>query len=209
MPDITLEQFEAEAKRLPRRQRIAEGGREEVRLGRGLRQGHAVRREGSQRASGRAREGAGWRQPRSSTPASAGSPARRRTAAVSSRAPTSRAWNVARGQVRRPEPGLLRHRPRDGGADDPRPRAPTRRRTHYLKACVAATSSPASCSASRAPDPTSPACRPAPSATATSGSSTARRCGRQARSTATSARSSAAPIPTCPSTRASPASSST
>ena len=46
-------------------------------------------------------------------------------------------------------------------------------------------------------------------ATATSGSSTARRCGPPAPTTATSARSSAAPTPTSPSTRASPASSST
>ena len=49
--------------------------------------------------------------------------------------------------------------------------------------CTAATSSAASCSASRAPAPTSPACRPRPSATATSGSSPARRCGPRAPTT--------------------------
>ena len=48
-----------------------------------------------------------------------------------------------------------------------------------------------------------------PTATATSGSSPARRSGPRARTTATSARSSAAPTPICPSTRASPVSSST
>ena len=50
-------------------------------------------------------------------------------------------------------------------------------------------------------------CRPGPSATVTSGSSTGRRCGRRVPSSPTSARSSAAPIPTCPSTGDSPASS--
>ena len=50
--------------------------------------------------------------------------------------------------------------------------------------CTAVTSSPASCSASPAPAPTSPRCRPGRSATATSGSSTARRCGRRAPSLA-------------------------
>ena len=33
-----------------------------------------------------------------------------------------RAWQALEGEVRRPEPGLLRHRPRDGRADDPGPR---------------------------------------------------------------------------------------
>ena len=46
-------------------------------------------------------------------------------------------------------------------------------------------------------------------ATATTGSSTARRSGPPARTTATGASWSPAPIPTCPSTRASPSSSST
>ena len=89
------------------------------------------------------------------------------------------------------------------------PTAPTRSTAVPPPACTGATSSAASCSASPAPAPTSPASRRGPSATATSGSSPARRCGPRAPTTATSARSSAAPTPTCPSTRASPASSST
>ena len=64
----------------------------------------------------------------------------------------------------------------------------------------------ASCSASPAADPTSPASRPAPSATATSGSSTGRRCGARARTTPTTACCSPAPTGTCRSTAASPTS---
>src|SRR5215207_2472657 len=75
--------------------------------------------------------------------------------------------------------------------------------------CTGPTSSRASSSASPVPGPTWPACRRGPNATATSGSSPARRCGHRAPTTATSARSSAAPTPTSPSTRGSPASSST
>ena len=55
----------------------------------------------------------------------------------------------------------------------------------------------------RAPAPTSPACRPAPSATATSGSSTARRCGRRAARRPSSACSSPARTGTSRSTVAS------
>ena len=64
--------------------------------------------------------------------------------------------------------------------------APSRTsRTATCRRCTAATSSPASCSASPAPAPTWPAWRPGPSATATSGSSTGRRCGPRAPSTPT------------------------
>ena len=57
--------------------------------------------------------------------------------------------------------------------------------------------------------PTSPACRPGPCATATSGSSTGRRCGRRARTTATGASCWPAPTPTSRSTAASRTSWST
>jgi alkylation response protein AidB-like acyl-CoA dehydrogenase len=50
------------------------------------------------------------------------------------------------------------------------------------------------------PSSGSPRCRHAPSVTATSGSSTARRCGRRVPRCRTSGRSSAAPTPTSPST---------
>jgi hypothetical protein len=79
----------------------------------------------------------------------------------------------------------------------------------YLRALYRGDMIAASCSVSRARGPTWPGCRPGPCATATSGWSPARRCGRPGRSTPTSARSSAAPTPTSPSTRASPGSSST
>ena len=80
-----------------------------------------------------------------------------------------------------------RARPAAGRADH---RRPTARRSRSTATC--ATSSPArrpgaSCSASPAPAPTSPACRPGPSRTATSGSSTARRCGPRAARSPTSA----------------------
>ena len=65
--------------------------------------------------------------------------------------------------------------------------------------CCAATRCGASCSASPAPAPTSPAlAHHGRCATATSGSSTARRCGRRARTTATGASCSPAPTPTLP-----------
>ena len=78
------------------------------------------------------------------------------------------------------------------------PTAPTRRRTASCRRCCAARRCGASSSASRARDPTSPACRPGPSATATSGWSTARRCGPRARTTATGASCWPAPTPTQP-----------
>ena len=91
------------------------------------------------------------------------------------------------------------HRPRHRGAEAALPRS---------------TSSPASrpgasCSASPAPAPTSPGSTRAPSSTATSGSSTGRRCGPRAGTGPISACCSPAPIPTSPSTRASPTSRST
>ena len=97
----------------------------------------------------------------------------------------------------------------DGRADDHRARQPTSSRSATSTRCCAATRSGASCSASRAPAPTSPLSAPAPCATATSGSSTARRCGTRTRNTPTAASCSPAPIPTRPSTAASPTSSST
>ena len=61
----------------------------------------------------------------------------------------------------------------------------------------------ASCSASPAPAPTWPRWRPGPSATATSGSSPARRCGRRGPTCRPTPCCWPAPTPTCPSARAS------
>ena len=52
-----------------------------------------------------------------------------------------RAWQRTRRQVRRAEPGLLRHRPRHGRADDPRPRHRHREGRLPARRCGAATSS--------------------------------------------------------------------
>src|ERR1700709_644910 len=65
----------------------------------------------------------------------------------------------------------------------------------------------AGCSPNRREAPTSPACAPARSGAAMSGSSTARRSGPRARIIPTTASFSPAPIPMCPSTRGSPCSS--
>ena len=95
----------------------------------------------------------------------------------------------------RPDDHGARHRRAEGVL----PHAHAARRRHLVPAVLA----------NRAPVPTSPGSPHAPSATATSGSSTVRRCGRRARSTATTGCSSPAPTPTCRSTRASPTSCST
>ena len=92
-----------------------------------------------------------------------------------------------RGQPDQPRDRRLRRRrsaQRPGpAAGRPDHRGPRHRRAEGRGSCP--TSSPAarpgaSCSASRAPGPTWPGCRPRPCATATSGSSTARRCGPRA-----------------------------
>ena len=112
------------------------------------------RRARGRRPQARPRRGG----PRSSTPASAGSPARRRTAAASFPTPTSGRYGALEGALRgartrassasasawwRPRSSPTPPHDREG-------RLPDRR-------CTAATSSPASCSASRARAPTSPA----------------------------------------------------
>ncbi len=103
----------------------------------------------------------------------------------------------------------VRHQPRHvpAGAQRVRHRraeAPLHARQHRRPARCGAR-----CSPSPAPAPTSPACRRRPSATATSGSSTARRCGPRSPTSPTTASSSPAPIPSSPSTPASRCSSST
>ena len=105
---------------------------------------------------------------------------------------------VARGEVRHAVAGPVRHRARDGRPDDPGPRH--RHRQGAVPAGAVPRRHrrlPAVQRAGRGLRPGRPAdarrC-----ATATSGSSTARRCGRRAPSTPTSARSSAAPTPTLP-----------
>ena len=100
-------------------------------------------------------------------------------APATARTPCSSAW---------PWPG----RPIVTHGSDERARPPACAR------CSPARRSGASSSASRAPAPTSPACRPGPSATATSGSSTARRCGPRSPTSPTGACSSPAPTPTQP-----------
>ena len=73
------------------------------------------------------------------------------------------------------------------------PTPPTPRRTLPADAVAGRHRRRASSSASRVPARDLASCRRGPSVTARNGSSTGRRCGRRARSTATSARSSAAP----------------
>ncbi len=207
----TLDEFRDRVPRLPRGQRHAASTtrRREVRVGRGQRRRRPVRGGRPGRRSRRDLAAAkAWRAKRFDAglgwitgPKEYGG--RELPGAY------DRALRRPRGQVRGARPGLLRHRPRHGGPHDPGPRPGPRQGHVPARPCTGATSSAASSSASPAPAPTWPACRPRPSATATSGSSPARRCGPRARTTPTSARSSAAPTPTCPSTRASPASSST
>ena len=210
MPDITIDEFRDEvAAFLDANATPKQRGRAEVRVGRGRRRRRPVR-GGRPRGRGRAdlAEAQEWRAKRFDAglgwitgPTEYGG--RELPGAY------DRLYGQLEAQYETPEPELLRHRPRHGRPDDPGPRHPRGQGRLPAARCTAATSSAASCSASPAPAPTWPACRPRPSATATSGSSPARRCGPRAPSTATSARSSAAPTPTCPSTRASPASSST
>ena len=205
---ISIEDFQAEVTAFLRANVDGEGSGEEVRVGRGLRHGRHVRgalprerAEGPGQGPGVARQAlrgrvgldhraGGVRRTRPH----GGPPAGVRRARV---------------QVRRPQPVLLHDRSRHGRPDDPRPRhrrhegrvpqGDVPRRHRRL---------PAVLRARRRQRPGQPADR-APSATATSGSSTARRSGRRGPSTATSARSSPARMPTCPSTRASPVSWST
>ncbi len=103
----------------------------------------------------------------------------------------------------------VRGRYRDGRADDHHVGDARAAGTVPARHAAAATTSGASSSPNPAPVPTSPACEPRRYATATSGSSTARRCGPRARSTATGVCCSRARIPTCRSTGGSPRSSST
>ena len=95
-----------------------------------------------------------------------------------------------------PRPRCSRTAPRSNGCA-------SCRRSCATKRCGA------SCSASRAPAPTSRRSRREPSATATTGSSPARRCGPRGRTSPTSACCSRAPIPTSRSGRASRTSCST
>ena len=67
--------------------------------------------------------------------------------------------------------------------DDHGPRHAEQKERYLRPACCAARRSGASCSPSRPPAPTSPACAPARCGTATTGSSTARRSGPPARTT--------------------------
>ena len=91
------------------------------------------------------------------------------------------------------------------GARRPDDRHPRQRRDRSSVSCVRCSPvrrSGASCSPSRAPDPTSPGSPPRRSGTATSGSSTARRSGTRSLTWPTGACSSPAATPTSPSTRA-------
>ena len=107
MADITLEQFEKEARDVPRRQRRAQGGGEGVRVGRGRRQRRAVRREGAaRREQEQLAEAKAWRAKRS-TPASAGSPGPRSTAAGSCPRATSGVWHQLEGEYEMPDQGFF------------------------------------------------------------------------------------------------------
>ena len=121
MADNSLEEFEQEARGVPRRARVAARGGAGLRLGPGLRQGHALRREGPRARAGGAGQG----------PGVAGHQVRRRLRLghrpVRLRRPRAvpgprAAVGLARGPLRGAEPVVLRHRARHGGPDDPRPR---------------------------------------------------------------------------------------
>ena len=99
--------------------------------------------------------------------------------------------------VRRAAPAR-RPRPAHGRADDPHARHRRSRSPGSCRRSSTGRSAGASCSASPAPAPTSPGSRRAPSATATAGSSTARRCGAAWRWRPTTACCSPAPTSTCP-----------
>ena len=92
----------------------------------------------------------------------------------------------------------VRRRDRDDRADAHRPRHRGPEAALPRSAAPRATRCGASCSASPTPAATSPACRRRPCATATSSSSTGRRSGRRAPSTATGASCSSAPNPDAP-----------
>ena len=210
MPDITLEQFEAEAESFldanatrRKTRRSSSGARAPTRSRCSTSSARKSEREELAKAQA-------WRQTKFDAGFGwiTGPVDVRRPRAC--RSAYDRAWRRARGQVRR-----ARTRASSASASAwwrrrSSPTPPTRAQGRYLQGDVPRRHRrlPAVQRAGRRQRP-APACRPGPSATATSGSSPARRSGRRARSTATSARSSAAPIPTCPSTRASPASSST
>ena len=98
----------------------------------------------------------------------------------------------------RQRPAPHRHRPRHGRADDPRATAPRSRSSASCGRCGSARRCGASSSASPAPAPTSPRSAPARSATATTGSSTGRRCGRPAPTSPAGPSSSPAPTRTLP-----------
>ena len=91
--------------------------------------------------------------------------------------------------------------PRPGSSGRPSwSTAPTTRSGVTCGAWSRAPTPTASCSASRTPAPTSPACRPGPSVTATTGWSTGRRCGHPVVRSPTRPCSSPAPTWTCQST---------
>ena len=212
MSDITLEEFEAEAHGVPRRQRHAEGASEKKFV---WGEGSDKRRvfdEKAPRAGARASspKAQAWQAEAVRRRLRLDHRARRSTAAASCPAPTSARDRGSRRSTTCPNQGFFGIGLGMVAPDDPRPRHRRRRKDAYLPHAVPRRHRrlPAVQRAGRRLRPRR-RCRPRPSATATSGSSTARRCGRRARSTATSARSSAAPTPTCPSTRASPGSSST
>ena len=194
--------------RLPRRQRRRRGRPSRSRWGEGS-DDVALFAEKSPRRRPTKSSGPRRGATRCSTPASAGSPARASTAAASCPSPTTALYASIEGDV--PDPVQSRSASASGMV------APTilAHATDEVKDLYLAEALPgrhrrlpAVQRAGRRLRPGRPADQGG-ARTATSGSSTARRCGPRAPTTATSARSSAAPTPTSPSTRASPASSST
>ena len=129
MADISLEEFETEARAFLDANATSARRSRRVRVGRGLRQRRAVRREGPRARAGGAGRGQGVAGHASSTPASAGSPARPSTAAGSCPAPTSGCRRSLEAAVRRAQPGVLRHRPRAWSRRRSSPTPPTPRRS--------------------------------------------------------------------------------
>ena len=120
---------------------------------------------------------------------------RARAAAPASRSSSRSGWPAAGApHPVRPQPDRLRH----GRAHRRTPTARRRSASATCGRCSPAKRSGARCSASPAPAPTSPACPRRPCATATSGSSTARRSGPRSPTCRAGGCWSPAPIPNQP-----------
>ena len=133
MPDITIDEFRDEVTAFLDANAAEEAGRAEVRLGRGRRRRRPLRggrpprprRASLERGQGVAGQALRRRPRLDHRP----DRVRRPRAA---RAPTTGVYGQLEAQYETPEPELLRHRPRHGGARRSTPTPPRRSRTLYL-----------------------------------------------------------------------------